>query len=674
MSASLLRLPLLAAAAALSWAFAQNPAPPAQSGVTLRTTTTLVQLRVVAHDSKRRAVVDLKKEDFEVFDNGKPQDIAVFTADTAAPAPRSAPLNAFPEDVVEPAGRPGGNAVILLDYLNSGQIPAMRARVEIVRFLDNFDPTGKVALYVLDDSGTRLIGDFGSDRDALLKKIATVIGRPSRCNDNPIGNEACEREEKEFFWFQREFRTLGAFDSFADRLSFAAGRKALIWVSTASDVKDELAQAGMARTTPFLDAEKERVMQKLNNADVALYPIDSCGLSFDCKSHPSAMDDYASQTGGVAVHGLNGLDVSIRDAVEDVGFTYSLAFYPPLDGARTDFHRLKVQVRRPGIALKYKQGYSLEAPATVTAASLSGPIPGAEARALAAQMAIRAAGAPIASPSSASIAASMLLPYFYTAPNVALVNLAMEIGTADLKFRTVDGKQHAELRLDAVASRPDGGVAGRFNDIVKLDFATEAQAGAFRERPYRYEHQFRLASGQYNVQVAFGFGEEGFGKVEAPLTIDGWDGHGLALSGVALARESRKVAADFASGLDLASVQGRKPLIARSVEIIPAGSNRFQRGEPCLAFLEIYEPLLSGPNPPKLSLQIRILDRQTGERKVDSGVFGVDNLVRAGDQVVPVSLTVPIATLSPGGYRLEVKATRSPGTDSAIRLADFDVQ
>ena len=674
MNASLMRMPLLVAATALPWALAQSPTPPAQSGVTLRTTTTLVQLSVAAHDSKGRAVTDLKKEDFEVFDNGKPQDIAVFTADTAAPAPRSAPLNAFPEDVVEPAGRPGGNALILLDYLNSGQIPAMRARVEIVRFLDNFDPTGKVALYVVDDSGTRLIGDFGSDRDALLKKIATVIGRPSRCNDNPIGNEACEREEKEFFWFQREFRTLGAFDSFADRLSFAAGRKALIWVSTASDVKDELAQAGMARTTPFLDAEKERVMQKLNNADVALYPIDSCGLSFDCKSHPSAMDDYASQTGGVAVHGLNGLDVSIRDAVEDVGFTYSLAFYPPLDGARTDFHRLKVQVRRPGIALKYKQGYSLEAPATVTAASLSGPIPGAEARALAAQMAIRAAGAPIASPSSASIAASMLLPYFYTAPNVALVNLAMEIGTADLKFRTVDGKQHAELRLDAVASRPDGGVAGRFNDIVKLDFATEAQAGAFRERPYRYEHQFRLASGQYNVQVAFGFGEEGFGKVEAPLTIDGWDGHGLALSGVALARESRKVAADFASGLDLASVQGRKPLIARSVEIIPAGSNRFQRGEPCLAFLEIYEPLLSGPNPPKLSLQIRILDRQTGERKVDSGVFGVDNLVRAGDQVIPVSLTVPIATLSPGKYRLEVKAMRSPGIDSAIRVVDFEVE
>jgi hypothetical protein len=48
---------------------------------------------------------------------------------------------------------------------------------------------------------------------------------------------------------------------------------------------------------------------------------------------------------------------------------------------------------------------------------------------------------------------------------------------------------------------------------------------------------------------------------------------------------------------------------------------------------------------------------------VDSGVFGVDNLIRAGDQVVPVSLTVPIASLNPGGYRLEVKAMQSPGSE-----------
>ncbi len=686
MNASSLRLPpSILAAAAFSLAFAQPAAPPAQSGVTLRTTTTLVQLSVAAHDSKGRAVTDLKKEDFELFDNGKPQDIAVFTADTAAPGPRAAPLNAFPDDVVEPAATPHGNAVVLLDYLNSGSIPAMRARVEIVRFLDNFDPAGKVALYVLDDSGLRPIGDFGSDREALLTKIASVTGRPSHCNDNPLSSEPpCYAGERPYFLWQREEKTLAAVEFLADHLSFAAGRKALIWVSTATDVAAEL-----ELPTPVHDVEIGRVMRKLNNADVALYPIDSCGLTGlghdasqrsgasggPCKSHPSAMDDYASRTGGAAVHGLNGLDVAMRDAIEDVRFTYSLAFYPPQEGARTDFHQIKVEVRRPGITLNYKQGYSLEEPTTATVASLMPPIPGAEARALAVASlsAPKNPEIPTASPSSANVAASMLLPYFYTAPNVALVNLAMEIGTADLKFRNVDGKQHAELSLDAAASRPDGGVAGRFSDAVKFDFATEAEAGAFRKRPYHYEHQFRLAPGVYNVRVAFGFGEDGFGKVEMPLTIDGWDGQHLALSGVALARESRKVA-DLASGLDSASLQGRKALIARSVEVIPAGSNRFQRGEPCVAFVEIYEPLLAKPNPPKLSLQLRVLDRQTGAQKVDSGVFGVDNLVRAGDQVVPVSLTVPIASLGPGAYRLEVKAMRSPGSDSAIRLADFDVE
>jgi hypothetical protein len=197
---------------------------------------------------------------------------------------------------------------------------------------------------------------------------------------------------------------------------------------------------------------------------------------------------------------------------------------------------------------------------------------------------------------------------------------------------------------------------------------------AFRSRPYHYEHQFRLASGAYNVRVVFGSLEIGFGKAEMPLMIDSWDGQHLALSGVALAKESRKVAAALGPGLDAASIQGRKALVARSVEIIPAGNSVFQRGDPCQAFFEIYDPLLSKPNPPRLSLQIRVLDRQSGEQKVDSGIFAADNLIRAEEQVVPVSLTVPIATLSPGAYRLEVKALRSPGTDSAVRTVEFDVE
>ena len=585
--------------------------------VTLRTTTTLVQLSVVAHDAKGRAVTDLTKEDFEIFDNGKQQEIAVFSADKAA-SPKAAPLSAFPEDAAAQDAKPHGNAVILLDYLNSGLIPAARARGEVESLLKNFDPAGKVALYVLDDNGVRSVGDFGSDREALLSRMASVTGKPSQCNDNMLGSELCDPGEVEYFWMRRELRTLNAFDAFADSLSSLAGRKALIWVSTATNVKAQLARAHLERATPALDAETERVMHKLNNADVALYPVDSCGLGIGCRSHDEAMDEYAARTGGVAVHGLNALDISMRNAIEDIQFTYSLAFYPPQEGARTDFHQLKVQSKRPGVKLEYKQGYSLETPPAPT-------VPGAELRASAAA-ALLAKPPELPAPSAPTVDASMQLAYFYTAPSVALVDLAME-----LKL-----DHPAQLTIDAVAARPDGGIAARFTDTVKLD------------APYRYEHQFRLAPGSYTVRVTFGSG-----KVEMPLTIDAWDGKHLALSGIALARESRK------ADPDAISLDGRKALIVRSTEIIPAGSARFQRSAPCLAFFEIYQPA-----PAKVSLQVRVLDAKTGEQKVDSGVFAVDGSA--------VSFTVPIATLVPGPYRLEVRATS--GESSAVREVTFNVE
>src|ERR1017187_1708046 len=53
------------------------------SSVILRTTTTLVQLSVVAQDSKGAAIKDLTKDDFQIFDNGKEQEIARFAPEEA---------------------------------------------------------------------------------------------------------------------------------------------------------------------------------------------------------------------------------------------------------------------------------------------------------------------------------------------------------------------------------------------------------------------------------------------------------------------------------------------------------------------------------------------------------------------------------------------------------------
>ena len=133
----------------------------------------------------------------------------------------------------------------------------------------------------------------------------------------------------------------------------------------------------------------------------------------------------------------------------------------------------------------------------------------------------------------------MQLPYFYTAPNVARVNVAMEIATENVKFEKQKGKFHATVNVLGLAYLPDGSVGARFSDSMKIDFDDKKQMEAFKEHPMHYENQFDVASGKYNLKVVFASGGESFGKVEMPLVVDPYDAKQFSMSGVALSKEVR---------------------------------------------------------------------------------------------------------------------------------------
>ncbi len=64
----------------------------AANGFTLRTTTRLVDVALIAYDKKGHPVTDLKPEDLEVYDNGRKQEIRFFnSAGTEAPAAATTP-------------------------------------------------------------------------------------------------------------------------------------------------------------------------------------------------------------------------------------------------------------------------------------------------------------------------------------------------------------------------------------------------------------------------------------------------------------------------------------------------------------------------------------------------------------------------------------------------------
>jgi hypothetical protein len=67
-----------------------------------------------------------------------------------------------------------------------------------------------------------------------------------------------------------------------------------------------------------------------------------------------------------------------------------------------------------------------------------------------------------------------------------------------------------------------------------------------------------------------------------------------------------------------------------------------------------------------------VIDRKSGEKKFESGIAAKD--VKAGSALVPMGLKLPVDTLPPGSYRLELKAVDSAGNTSPPRSADFEVQ
>ena len=103
--------------AAITSAQAPAPQPPV-----FRTTTRLVQVNVVVHDKRGQPIADLKKEDFTVFERGKPQPIALFSlnGESGSAAPPVLPAHIFSNAVALKAGVPTGVTVILLDLVNTG--------------------------------------------------------------------------------------------------------------------------------------------------------------------------------------------------------------------------------------------------------------------------------------------------------------------------------------------------------------------------------------------------------------------------------------------------------------------------------------------------------------------------------------------------------------------------
>ncbi|HEV2688001.1 MAG TPA: VWA domain-containing protein, partial [Bryobacteraceae bacterium] len=69
------------------------------------------------------------------------------------------------------------------------------------------------------------------------------------------------------------------------------------------------------------------------------------------------MKHLAGLTGGRAFYNSMDIKGAVRSAMDDSSVTYTLGFHPDPDTLDDKFHQIKVQVNRPGVEVRYRQGY-----------------------------------------------------------------------------------------------------------------------------------------------------------------------------------------------------------------------------------------------------------------------------------------------------------------------------
>jgi len=333
-----------------------------------------VLVEVVVTNNKGEAVSGLKKEDFEVMEDGKPQGVTIFEEHRGAP-PTQIKLPPMPPGVYTnfPLTQTAESVnIILLDALNTPSSDQSYVHSQMLKYLQTIPPRTRVAIFTLASRLVMLQG-ITTDSSQLLAAVHSAKAgpspsalRPSTAESDanqrrvdfmtseapqpPPANQTLAQAEvdpinatKQFLsdtaLFQTESRigmTLEALQELGRYLSGVPGRKNVIWFSGSfpagivpnSDLADPFSTAAN-----FKD-EIRKTTDLLTTAHVALYPVAAEGLVSDTafqvnnreiseKRGTISMQDTIQQS-NAATSDLDASHASMEQLAKDTG---GQAFY-----------------------------------------------------------------------------------------------------------------------------------------------------------------------------------------------------------------------------------------------------------------------------------------------------------------------------------------------------------
>lgn len=581
----------------------QTPAPQAdQPPVTFRVEVNYVEVDAVVTDAQGTPISNLTKNDFEIYEDGKKQEVSTFSLinipieRAERPLFASSPVEA---DVQSNDNVEGRIYLIVLDDVHTDLTRTPRVKAAATRFIEtNFGTNDLAAVVYTGRTGDGQ--DFTNNPRLLINAINKFQGRKLRSGtlsriEGARVNPATGNLEPgdDIDQMDRAFRARNMANSIRKLSEFMAGvrgrRKAMILIGEGVDVDiyQAVGQLGSTASSVLLDTHD--AIAAATRGNVVIYAVDPRGLALaegdlievsgtvgDADSRAIANELRLSQdslrvladaTGGFAAVNRNDLNGAFDRIVAENSSYYMLGFYSTNDRRNGRYRKLDVRVTRPGLRVRNRAGYfEARGRAPNQPAASANVVAPALSEALASPLPV--SGVPMK---------VFAAPFKGTAPNAA-VALALEIDVRNLDFVEGNGTFNEQIEVAYTAVNNQGKVFPGERQTATLTLKPDTYDRA-KTRGFRVLSQASLPPGRYQVRVAAGNKAGKAGSVVYDLDVPDFTKDPLMMSGVALTS---------AAAAQAPTVKPKDPL-ADFLPGPPTAMREFDKGDLLVLFAEFYE-------------------------------------------------------------------------------------
>ena len=314
-----------------------------QNVVKFKAETDLVLVPVVVRDAQGNAVGNLRKEDFQVFDKGKLQEITKFSIEDTSghvAADRSLPGgNTVSAGKAETAAMtiPEHFVALLFDDLHMKNGPGnigdfgdlVYSRDAALKFLDTLQPADRMAIFTT--SGEVML-DFTFDR----AKLKAALFKLRAAFPNPAMGSACQIQRD----IENESRAVVMQSGdIVRRMARLAGQRTVVLISSG------LILYNQGACTWSLVPETMQLIGNAVRSRVVFNGLDARGLAlssgFSFQMFQAQMTDG---TGGRFIADTNDLKGAIRQLGATPKYIYVLGFSPQMLKPDGSFHSLTVKL------------------------------------------------------------------------------------------------------------------------------------------------------------------------------------------------------------------------------------------------------------------------------------------------------------------------------------------